>query len=55
MSPEVYATLSEHGKRVCRHLVYQGPKPYPETIFDTQSALSLGKLLLPMGCEVARL
>ena len=43
------------GQRVCRHLVYHGPEPYPETIYDKQSALSLGKLPLPMGCDVAKL
>jgi len=53
MSPKVYATLSEHGQRVCRHLLYEGPEPVPETEFSKVSALSLGKF--PTGTEVAKL
>ena len=53
MSPKVYATLSEHGQRVCRHLLYEGPEPNPETEFSKVSALSLGKF--PTGTEVAKL
>ena len=30
-------------------------EPYPETLYDRQSAISLGKYPSPMGTEVAKL
>ena len=43
MAPAVHASLSTHGRHVCRHVLYRGPPPHPRTLYSKVSAESLGK------------